>query len=68
MITDDIIRTIERFTAQRGRGPNSITELQESLVAELNTPVSDTSVISAVDDAQRAGFIGIDNRGCYTIL
>ena len=67
MTTDDLIRAIKKFTAENGRGPNSIQELQESLVAELNTSVSDTNVRDELGKAVQVGIVGIDGNGCFVV-
>lgn len=68
MTTDDLTRTIKKFTAARKRGPNSIQELQEALVAELNTAMSDVDVIEELEVAMKNFFIGKDKDGNFVVL
>ena len=67
MTTDDLRRTIKKFTAEKGRGPNSITELQVALAAELKRTISDADVREELDKATQAGIVGIDDNGCFVV-
>jgi len=68
MTTDDLTRTIKKFTAARKRGPNSLQELQEALVAELNGPISDADVREELGYAEQCGLIGKDSHGDFIVL
>lgn len=68
MTTDDLTRTIKKFTSANGRGPKSLQELHEALVAELNKPISDADVREELGKAVEGGFIGKDNEGCFIVL
>ena len=67
MTTDDLIRTIKKFLAANGRGPNSLQELQEALKAELNTAISDADVREELGRATQVGIVGIDDNGCFVV-
>ena len=68
MTTDDLTRTIKKFTDTNGRGPKSLQELHEALVADLNKPISDADVREELGKAVEGGFIGKDNEGCFIVL
>ena len=68
MTTDDLTRTIKKFTSANGRGPKPLQELHEALVAELNKPISDADVREELGKAVEGGFIGKDNEGCFIVL
>ena len=67
MTTDDLTRTIKKFTADKGRGPHSIREFQESLASEINTSVSDADVREELGKAVEAGVVGTDGNGCFVV-
>lgn len=68
MTTDDLIRTIKKFTEANGRGPSSNAELQMALANELNTPIADVDLMDELEKAVSAGFIGHDDKGCLVVL
>ena len=68
MTTDDLTRTIKKFTAENGRGPNSIDELQGALASELHTSVSDADVMEELRKAVEVGIVGTDGNGCFVVL
>ena len=68
MTTDDLTRAIKKFTAERKRGPNSIQELQEAVVAELNTAVSGAELLDELEKAEKGLFVGKDQNGNYVVL
>ena len=68
MTTDDLTSTIKKFTAANGRGPKSLQELHEALVAELNKPISDADVREELGKAVEDGYIGKDNAGNFVVL
>ncbi len=67
MTTDDLTRTIRKFSAANGRGPKSLQELHEVLVAELNKPISDADVREELEKATQVGIVGIDDNGCFVV-
>lgn len=67
MTTDDLTRTIKKFTAANGRGPKSLQELHEALVAEFNKPISDDDVREELGKATQVGIVGIDDNGCFVV-
>lgn len=68
MTTDDLTRTIKKFSVANGRGPKSLQELHEALVAELNKPISDADVREELGKAVDGGYIGKDNAGNFVVL
>ena len=68
MTTDDLTRTIKKFTANNSRGPKSLQELQEALVAELNTAVSEAELLDELEKAEKGLFVGKDNAGNFVVL
>lgn len=68
MTTDDLIRTIKKFTENNGRGPNSVSELQMALANELNTAIEDADLMDELEKAVSAGFVGRDAQGCFVVL
>ena len=68
MTTDDLTRTIKKFTDANGRGPNSIQELHEAVVAELNTTVSDVELLDELEKAEKCLFVGKDSGGNFVVL
>ena len=68
MTTDDLTRTIKKFTAANRRGPNSFRELHEAVVAELNTPISEADLREELDKAEKGLFVGKDESGKYVVL
>ena len=67
MTTDDLTRTIKKFTAARNRGPNSLQELQAALMAELNIAISEAELREELDKATQVGIVGIDDAGCFVV-
>ena len=67
MTTDDLTRTIKKFTAANGQGPKSLQELHEALVAELDKPISDAYVREELEKATQVGIVGIDDNGCFVV-
>ena len=67
MTTDDLTRTIKKFSAANGRGPKSLQELHEILVSELNSPISDADVREELEKATQVGIVGIDDNGCFVV-
>lgn len=68
MTTDDLTRTITKFTVSNGRGPNSVSELQAVLASELNAAIPDADLEDELEKAMAAGFVGRDNQGCFVVL
>ena len=68
MTTNDLTRVIKKFAIANGRGPNSIEELQEAMVSELNTSVSDVDVREELEKAIQVGIVGRDADGCLVAL
>ncbi len=68
MTTDDLIRTIKKFTVANGRGPNSVSELQMALANELNTAIADADLMDELEKVVSAGFVGRDGQGCFVVL
>ena len=67
MTTDDLTRTIKKFTAANNRGPNSLQELQVALKSELNTAISEDDVVEELDKAIQGGFITKDDNGNFFV-
>ena len=68
MTTDDLTRTIKKFTVANGRGPNSVSEFQMALSNELNAAIADVDFMDELEKAVSAGFIGRDDQGCFVVL
>lgn len=68
MTTDDLTRVIKKFRSANGRGPTSLQELQEALVAELNTAVSEAELLDELEKAEKCLFVGKDSDGNFVVL
>ena len=68
MTTDDLTRTIKKFTAANGRGPKNLHELQEAVAAELNTAVSEAELLDELEKAEKDFFVGKNNDGNFVVL
>ena len=67
MTTDDLTRTIKKFTAANGRGPKSLHELHEAVVADLNKPILDADVREELRKATQVGIVEVDDNGCFVV-
>lgn len=65
MTTDDLIRTIKKFTEANGRGPNSVSELQMALVSSLGVSVDEFDVRELLEVAISTGLVHVNAQGCF---
>lgn len=65
MTTDDLIRTITKFTVSKGRGPSSVSELQMALVSSLGVRVDEFDVRRLLEVAMSGGVVHVNEQGCF---
>ena len=65
MTTDDLTRTITKFTVSNGRGPSSVSELQMVLVSSLGVRVDEFDVREQLEVAISGGLVHVNDQGCF---
>ena len=65
MTTDDLIRTIKKFTVANGRGPNSVSELQMALASSIGVSVDEFDVREQLEVAISGGLVHVNDQGCF---